>query len=102
MRRAVSLVVLLFLVVVVGSIASADDVVKPKPESETKRPPLAVGNNLPGTFHPYNVTARIPSAAESEEADKEAEKTKTKKPAPTTKGGCRQIARATRVPSRIA
>jgi hypothetical protein len=86
MRRAVSLVVLLFLVVVIGSRLPAHQAVKSKPEPEAKGPPLSVGNNLPATFHPYNVTARIPPAAETEEADKEAEKTKTKTPAATTKG----------------
>jgi hypothetical protein len=85
MRRAVSLVVLLLLIAVVGPALARDEDDKAKPEGD-KGPPLAVGNNLPATFHPYNVTARIPSPMETEEADKEAEKTKAKAPAVTTKG----------------
>jgi hypothetical protein len=86
MRRAVSLVVLLLFTVVLGRAFSGDEVAKPKAEGEDKGPPLKAGNNLPATFQPFNVTARIPSPMESEEADKEAEKTKTKVPAVTTKG----------------
>src|SRR5262249_44559962 len=44
----------------------------PMRSAEIKEGPLAAGKNLPGTFHPYNVTAREKTAEELEEADKDA------------------------------
>jgi hypothetical protein len=51
----------------------------PMRSAEIKKGPLVVGKNVPGPFHPYNVTARVIPAEELEEADKEeAEKAKDK------------------------
>ncbi len=47
--------------------------------------PLAVGKNLPATFHPYNITARTPIKQEAED-DKDESKLKLKKVDYTTKG----------------
>jgi hypothetical protein len=44
----------------------------PMRSAEIKEGPLAAGQNVPGSFHPYNVTAREKTAEELEEADKEA------------------------------
>jgi hypothetical protein len=43
----------------------------PMRSAEIKKGPLVVGKNVPGPFHPYNVTARVIPAEELEEADKE-------------------------------
>jgi hypothetical protein len=67
------------------------------PSAEIKKGPLAAGKNIPATFHPYNVTARVipPEELEllEEEKDKEKGKEKdadedgeAKKPVPTSKG----------------
>jgi hypothetical protein len=62
------------------------------PSAEIKKGPLAAGKNIPGSFHPYNVTARVipPEEMErKEEADKEKEKEKEpdkEKKADTTQG----------------
>jgi hypothetical protein len=63
--------------------------------AEITKGPLAPGKNVPGSFHPYNVTARVipPEEMEQVEEDedrdkkeKEKEKDKTKKEPYTSKG----------------
>src|SRR5262245_53783258 len=63
------------------------------PSAEITKGPLAAGKNVPGTFHPFNVTARVipPEEMEStededKEKEKEKEKEKAKKPTYTSKG----------------
>jgi hypothetical protein len=73
MLRCLSVVAVVVLVLVVcGPTRSADEA-----------GPLAVGKNVPGSFHPYNVTARI---VVKEEPDEEDADVKVKKVAYTTKG----------------
>src|SRR5262245_6936901 len=50
--------------------------------AQDKGPALAVGKDLPGTFHPYNVTARAVALAEPEPEGKG----KKEEAPPTTKG----------------
>jgi hypothetical protein len=67
------------------------------PSAEIKKGPLAAGKNIPATFHPYNVTARVlpPEELELLDEGKDKEKGKAKdtdedgeatKPAPNSKG----------------
>jgi hypothetical protein len=61
------------------------------PSAEIKKGPLAAGKDVPGAFHPFNVTARtIPpeelEAVAEDDKEKEKEKEKDKKPAPTSRG----------------
>jgi hypothetical protein len=75
MRRVLSLAALLLLVLVLAAPT----------RSAEETGPLVVGKNLPATFHPYNVTARLAVKEEPDEDDKDA-KGKTKKEEYTTKG----------------
>jgi hypothetical protein len=75
MRRCFFVVALMLPFLLAGPMRSAED-----------KGPLAVGKNLPATFHPYNVNARVTAREEPDEADKEGEKPRAKKPEDTTKG----------------
>jgi hypothetical protein len=73
MLRCLSLgAVLVLSLVVVGTMRSAEE-----------SGPLVVGKNVPATFHPYNVTARLDV---KDEADEEDADVKVKKVPYTTKG----------------
>jgi hypothetical protein len=77
-----------------GLLVLAVAVVPALPSAEITKGPLAPGKNVPGTFHPYNVTARVippeemEPAEEDEDADKkekQKEKAKTKRAPYTSK-----------------
>lgn len=70
MRRCLVVVGMLFVAVAFGGEAGD---------------PLAAGKNLPGTFHPYNLTEAVPPADEDAEA-KDVPKTKHKIEPHSTKG----------------
>jgi hypothetical protein len=75
MRRLLSMAPLLVLALVLaGPSRSAEEA-----------GPLAVGKNLPATFHPYNITARVPLKEEADD-DMDDGKIKLKKIDYTTRG----------------
>jgi hypothetical protein len=62
------------------------------PSAEITKGPLAPGKNVPGTFHPFNVTARVippeeMEVTDDEDREKEKEKEKEKAKAPYTTRG---------------
>ena len=87
MRQRLLLTGLLLLAVVVPASL---------PSAEITKGPLAPGKNVPATFHPYNVTARVIPAEEMEpsnekedrekEKEKEKDKDKPRTPPYTSKG----------------
>src|ERR1700722_10106108 len=73
MYRFLALAIVLLFALCVLPVSNAQD----------KESPLAVGKNVPASFHPYNVTARL---VIKEEPDPEEEKSKVKNKPYTTKG----------------
>lgn len=56
MRRFLPLLVIAFSLTAVASGPAADEKKKDEPTEKNSSPALVVGKNLPGAFHPFNVT----------------------------------------------